>query len=113
MSKSSSSDNRRNFISLNDGFICENCGKKNDPQQGSCRNHCVFCLCSKHVDDKVPGDRASKCKALMQPVEIDQDGKKGYVIVHQCVKCGKIIRNKVAADDDFDAIIKISLRKGL
>jgi len=113
MSKSSHANNRRNFISLNDGFICENCGKKNEPQQGSCRNHCVFCLYSKHVDDKIPGDRASKCKGLMQPIEVDHDGKKGYVIIHKCMQCGKVIRNRVALDDDFDAIIQLSLRKGL
>jgi len=113
MSKSINQDDRKNFINLNDGFICGNCGKQNYPQKGSCRNHCVFCLCSQHVDDKIPGDRASQCKAIMKPIDIDQDGKKGYVIIHQCDKCGKIIRNKTAPDDDFDAIIKISLRKGL
>jgi hypothetical protein len=102
---------RKNFISNNEGFTCEKCGKENPPAKGGCRNHCVFCLYSKHVDENVPGDRLSKCKGLMEPIEVDQQGKKGYLIIHRCMKCGKIIRNKTAKDDDFDAIIRLSTRK--
>jgi hypothetical protein len=37
----------------------------------------------------------------MKPSAIDQDGKKGWMIVHRCEKCGKTIRNKAAPDDDL------------
>ena len=102
---------RKNFISVNQGFKCEKCGKINPILKGSCRNHCKKCLYSKHVDDEVPGDRESTCLGLMEPIELDNNGKKGYVIIHKCVKCGKIQNNKAAPDDDFDVIIKLATRK--
>jgi RNHCP domain len=63
--------------------------------------------------DVNPGDRASDCRGLLEPVGVEQSGKKGWVIVHRCQKCGDIRRNKAALDDpnqpdDFDVIIKIS-----
>ena len=39
---------------------------------------------------------------------LEIDGKKGYVIIFKCKKCGKIRRNKAAKDDDMDEIIKLS-----
>jgi len=106
-------DDRKNFIMINETFICENCGKKNNPLKGSCRNHCKYCLYSKHVDDKIPGDRKSNCKQLMIPIELDQSGSKGYIIIHKCIKCGKKIRNKVAEDDSIDTIIALSTHRNL
>jgi hypothetical protein len=47
----------------------------------------------------------------MEPIIIDQEGKKGYVITHKCTKCSKEIRNKVVKDDDFDVIINLSLKQ--
>jgi len=104
-------NNRKNFISVNQGFICEKCGEKNPPLKGGCRNHCRKCLYSKHVDDKIPGDRESACKSLMTPVELDKTGKKGYIILHECLKCKKIVKNKAADDDDFNVIIKLATSK--
>ncbi|MBN1494850.1 RNHCP domain-containing protein [Candidatus Peregrinibacteria bacterium] len=102
---------RKNFILVNQGFVCENCGEANPPVKGTCRNHCRKCLYSKHVDDKIPGDRKSTCKSLMIPIELDKNGKKGYIIIHRCLKCGKTIKNKVAEDDDFNIIIKLAAYK--
>ncbi|NUJ97887.1 RNHCP domain-containing protein [Candidatus Gracilibacteria bacterium] len=86
----------------NEEFICENCGKKvNKHPLGSARNHCPFCLFSKHLDDSFPGDRASLCKGIMLPSGIDYKKNKGYMIEHTCKKCGKKIINKLAPDDDF------------
>lgn len=107
------SQKRINFIMKNDSFVCENCKKENNPLKTGCRNHCKYCLYSKHVDKEIPGDRASECKALMEPIELDQTGAKGYVIVHKCTKCGKEIRNKTAPDDSIDAIIALSMHKNL
>ena len=82
----------------NTGFICEHCGAKVFPlTNGSFRNHCPFCLYSKHVDEQ-PGDRASECGGLMEPVGVEYSGAKGWQIVHRCTRCGKTVRNKVAED---------------
>lgn len=82
----------------NTAFTCENCNINILPlTNGSFRNHCPFCLFSKHLDNK-PGDRSSNCKGLMRPIEMDYSGKKGFQIVHECKKCGKKQKNKVAKD---------------
>lgn len=107
------SHKRRNFIMKNETFVCDKCGKENKPLKGGCRNHCKYCLYSKHVDEEIPGDRKSNCKNLMEPIELDQKGSKGYVIIHKCTKCGKEIRNKTAPDDSIDAIIALSTHKNL
>lgn len=97
--------------SENTGFICEHCGKRVELlDNGSYRNHCPFCLYSKHVDD-APGDRASTCGGLMEPVGYKFNSKKGYQIVHRCQKCGKVMLNKVATacrqPDDLDRILRL------
>ncbi len=90
------------FIARQESFVCEHCGKQVEPlERGTYRNHCPFCLFSKHVDSEGPGDRASRCGGLMAPVGLDQNGKKGWVIVHRCERCAKHIRNKAAPDDDL------------
>jgi hypothetical protein len=33
---------------------------------------------------------------LMEPVRVETDPKKGYVIIHRCTKCGEIHRNRAA-----------------
>jgi DNA-directed RNA polymerase subunit RPC12/RpoP len=92
------------FIPREEPFTCEHCGRPVEPLgRGTYRNHCPFCLWSKHVDDQGPGDRASTCGGLMEPIGLDQDGKKGWMILHRCVHCGKEIPNKAAPDDDLTA----------
>lgn len=98
------------FTEIDEEFICENCDKKVLKLGYSCRNHCPYCLHSKHVDIN-PGDRLETCYGSLEPIEIENNSKKGYVIVFKCKKCGQIRKNKVAADDDIDEIIKISARK--
>ena len=93
--------NRVNFTVINEGFQCGKCGAKVPPQKGSCRNHCTACLYSQHVDAAFPGDRASSCLALMKPIGVTQSGKKGYILLHECTKCGVITRNKMADDDNM------------
>lgn len=92
------------FITRQEPFDCEQCGAAMLPlPHGSCRNHCSKCLWSKHVDLEGPGDRASECQGLMQPIMLDQDGKKGWMILHRCTLCGVEKRNKAAPDDDLAA----------
>ena len=53
------------------GFVCSHCGRPvtPDPDGTSHRNHCPWCLYSLHLDI-LPGDRASRCGVLMEPVAI-------------------------------------------
>jgi len=89
-------------------FVCKNC-KKNvaDVTSGTHhRNHCPFCLWSRHVDI-MPGDRKSKCWGMMSPVGITYKKDGEEMIVHQCQKCGCVGKNRVAGDDDQKLIEKL------
>lgn len=98
----------------NQGFICTHCSEAVPPlQNGSYRNHCPFCLYSLHVD-VFPGDRANACKGLLEPTSAEHNGKKGWVIVYRCTRCGQTGRNKAALDDavpdDFERIVALTVR---
>ena len=54
------------------------------------------------------GDRAEKCHGMMEPIGIENNPKKGYVIVYKCKKCGTIRKNISAKDDNMALIIKLS-----
>ena len=98
----------------NDPFVCANCGLEVQPLvHGGQRNHCPRCLCSLHVDGPVPGDRAANCDGVMRPIAVERSAKKGWVIIHECEKCGIIRRNRAATDDpeqpdDFDELLRIA-----
>ena len=99
--------NMKTFNEIDEEFVCENCGKKVSKLGYSCRNHCPYCLYSKHVDVN-PGDRAETCHGLLEPIGVDLQNKKGYVIIYKCQKCGAIRKNVSARDDDMRKIIKLS-----
>ena len=94
---------------IDDEFVCENCGKKVDKLHYTARDHCPYCLYSKHVDI-TPGDRKNTCLGLMEPVGIEKY-RDSYKIIYQCLKCGEQHKNIIAKDDVFDKIIEISLPK--
>lgn len=94
------------FIEIDEPFVCENCGRNVEPLGYTCRDHCPYCLYSKHVD-KDPGDRAEECHGALRPVGLEKNTKKGYTIIYQCEKCGATRKNKMANDDDFDLLMKI------
>ena len=102
------------------GFRCLNCQSwvPVNPYMGTnSRNHCSYCLWTKHVDSNTPGDRMSDCHSGMKPIALTfkktglsetGDPKHGEImIVHQCLKCGKFCINRIAADDNIDEIQKI------
>lgn len=95
------------MIKNDNGFVCVNCGKIVEKLGVTSRNHCPYCLHSLHVDI-IPGDRANTCRGVLKPIAVENNAKKGYVIVFKCTKCGAITRNKSAPDDDFDALLFIS-----
>ncbi len=98
------------FIARNDPFKCEHCGKEVEPIKygGSYRNHCPFCLWSKHVDADVPGDRKNTCGGLMEPVGVTTRRTGEYVLVNRCTKCGAERYNRVASDDNGELLTKLS-----
>ena len=95
------------FKRNDDSFICDVCNANVPKLLYSSRDHCNNCLCSKHVDIN-PGDRAENCHGDLEPIQVELDSKKGYVIVFRCKKCGKIRKNKAANDDNMDLIIKLT-----
>ena len=97
------------FTELDEGFICENCKKKVSPLGYSSRDHCPYCLYSKHVDIN-PGDRENPCKGLLKPIDIEKY-KDTLKIIYQCEKCKETHKNIIAKDDDYNEIIKLSSKK--
>ena len=94
---------------IDEKFICENCGKEVPKLEYSARDHCPYCLYSKHVDIN-PGDRANPCKGLLKPIDIEKF-KDTFKIIYKCEACGNLHKNIIAIDDDMDEIIKISSDK--
>lgn len=97
---------RKNFIARNESFLCQHCGIIVLQAIGTYRNHCTFCLYSKHVDGAVPGNRDSLCNGMMIPISVEKQGKQ-FRLTHQCMICKKITKNKTADDDSFDKILDI------
>lgn len=107
-------ENKR-FAKNDSGFICGHCGCEVKPLGSSSRNHCPFCLWSIHIDEN-PGDRACECLGLMEPILVEPDPKKGYIITHKCTKCGAEKRCRAAHEarvqpDDMDLLIKLTAGK--
>lgn len=79
------------------------------------RNHCPYCLWSRHLDLFEAGDRLAACKAGMRPVALSvKRSRKKYVsrsgelmLVHQCTGCGKLNINRIAADDIADYVFEV------
>lgn len=96
----------KKFNMIDEKFTCENCGKNVDKLNYSARDHCPFCLYSKHVDIN-PGDRQNTCKGMLKPMEIEKY-KDTFKIIYKCEKCGMIHKNIMAKDDNMNVIIEIS-----
>ncbi len=97
----------KRFTKNDNGFVCIHCGKEVKPLGYSSRNHCPFCLTSRHVDIN-PGDRACECGGELVPIKAEPDAKRGFIIIHKCQKCGAIRRNRAAEDDDRMLLIKLT-----
>ena len=95
------------------GFTCVNCYffVPTDTFIGTAyRNHCPKCLWSFHNDPA--------CFSPMEPLgltfkregwdKFTKKPKQGEImVVHHCLRCGKISINRIAADDQPEEIIKI------
>lgn len=101
---------RHNPIARDEGFDCVHCGRKVPAHGRTARNHCPWCLRSRHVDD-VPGDRAATCGGVMDPVGLELvDGHP--VIHHRCRSCGAQGRVRAVVDgtvpDDARSLARVS-----
>ncbi|MFH0937575.1 MAG: RNHCP domain-containing protein [Candidatus Daviesbacteria bacterium] len=103
-----------------EGFVCLHCQTfipTNKFIGTAHRNHCPFCLWSKHVDEKFSGDRKSTCQEIMEPMGLtfkkeglDKYGKEKVgeiMVIHRCTSCHKISINRIAADDDPEKIMEL------
>lgn len=94
-----------------EAFTCKNCGRLVVPAGAGSdhRNHCPNCLASLHVDLE-PGDRASDCGGIMEPVAVWVRGKGEWAVIHRCRRCGSFSSNRLAADDNPLMLMSIALR---
>lgn len=96
----------KKFKMIDEEFICNNCNKQVNKLNYTARDHCPYCLYSKHVDIN-PGDRNNTCQGLLKPISIEKH-KNTYKIIYKCQKCNKLHKNIIANDDNFDKIIELS-----
>lgn len=94
-----------------DSFICKVCGITVVSQGAGSghRNHCPNCLSSVHLD-KHPGDRASDCHGIMEPITVWVRKNNEWAIIHRCKICGKMASNRIAADDNPMKLMAIAMR---
>lgn len=97
----------KKFNMIDEEFICENCNKKVEKLNYTARDHCPYCLYSKHLDIN-PGDRMNTCKGLLKPIGIEKY-KNTYKIIYKCMKCNQLHKNIMATDDDYNKIIELSV----
>ena len=85
------------------------------PSQSRHRNHCPYCLWSRHLDLYQAGDRLSACRAGMQPVGLTRkltwkkysSSTGELMVIHQCTDCAAISINRLAEDDDEEKLLEI------
>ncbi len=92
------------FSRKKEDFVCEVCHTV--VHGNGYTNHCPNCLSSKHVDIN-PGDRSSTCHGIMYAVGYEIKNGNEW-ITHQCRQCGFTRRNKVAPEDNREAVIALS-----
>jgi len=95
---------------LDKKFYCINCKKIVSTVAFGThnRNHCPYCLHSKHVDIEI-GDRSSKCLSDMYPIGKYLRKNQEEVLIHKCLKCGFIRYNRIAGDDNFKLVSKLKI----
>ncbi len=94
----------KNFIRKIEDFVCENCGF--EVEGNGYTDHCPKCLWGKHVDEEIPGDRASECRGLMEPVGVSYE-KGDFRIHHKCTKCSHEFWVWCSKDDDREELVRI------
>ena len=101
-------------------FICMNCRNFVSAEAVLSgvhhRNHCPYCLTSRHLDLFKAGDRLSACKASMRPIALtikrtlkkySSVGQGEIMLIHQCDACEKISINRIASDDSSEILLTV------
>ena len=60
--------------------------------------------------DEEPGDRASDCGGVMDPIGVWVRKGGEWAVIHRCRRCGKLSSNRTAADDNPMKLMSIALR---
>lgn len=94
---------------IDEQFVCEHCHRQVNKLNYSARDHCPYCLYSKHVDIN-PGDRANHCLGLLKPIDVEKF-KNTYKIIYECKICHMQHKNIMAVDDDLNEIINLMTNK--
>ena len=110
----------RIYSEINAEYICAHCHNHVSVAKlfsgVNNRNHCPYCLWSRHMDLLEAGDRLSACKGLMHPVGLTHKPSRNkyaaqaigeLMLIHQCVECEAISINRIAADDVLDVILDV------
>jgi len=99
-------------------FVCRHCGAYVTADAAISgvrnRNHCPYCLTSRHLDLFEAGDRLAACKATMHPIGLTTKfgnkkyrGQRELMLVHLCDECGQVAINRLARDDDTTLLQQI------
>ena len=107
-------------IDINADFKCHHCGAYVSASRALAgvanRNHCPYCLWSRHLDLLEAGDRLAACKAPMRPVGLTMKNSRNkyarigsgeLMLVHLCTDCQRISINRIASDDIPQAIVEV------
>lgn len=99
------------YTACPESFTCKVCGALVVPEGAGSqhRNHCPKCLSSVHVDNE-PGDRASLCKGIMEPIGVWVRKNGEWAIIHRCRTCGVLSSNRIAADDNPALLMSIAVK---
>jgi hypothetical protein len=101
-------------------FRCGHCNNHVSAMHILCgvnnRNHCPYCLWSRHLDLFSAGDRLSACKGQMKPIGLTMKKSRNkyqiksrgeLMLIHECIECGCLSINRIAADDDPDSVMEV------
>lgn len=110
-------------LDFNQDFTCLHCGQHISSSFRLAgvqnRNHCPYCLWSRHMDLFEAGDRLSACKSAMEPIGLTlKRCRKKYssamggelMLIHCCTACDRVSINRIAADDEAEKIMLVFYR---
>jgi len=112
-------DRFRTGAGLETGFTCKHCGGYVSTDYIASgvrnRNHCPYCLWSRHVDLVAAGDRLAACKAPMRPIGLSLKATRNryapdsgeLMLIHLCTDCEMLSINRIAADDVPEALFDV------
>ena len=98
------------FTEIDEEFVCDVCKSIVKKLEYSARDHCPYCLCSKHLDIN-PGDRSANCGGVLKPIDIEKGKKDNYKIVCATYKDGEIYLDEVLGEDKLKSILPMFVKE--